>query len=340
MILILSTPGDGPANRVEQKLRQRGANVTRFNPAVFPAEAALSVAYSPKGKVRTDLRINDATIDFDHVTSIWLRRPGLPLPHDTIPAGPGRDLVAQESRAVLFDAWHTLQCGWLPGSPGAVRDAQRKLSQLMVAGEVGFELPPTLVTTSPDDLIAFYREHNGAIISKLADIAFHQTLGREFARYTEIVSKRDMGYVDSVRYCPMIYQAYVPKRFELRVTVVGQEVFAAEIHSQESHHTKHDWRRYDDGQTPYRPHHLPSDLRQLCLRLTERLGLCYGAIDLVLTPDGRYVFLEINPAGQYLWIEDVTRLPISDAVCDLLIAGPPAVQSPAGKTYAQIGGIP
>ena len=125
----------------------------------------------------------------------------------------------------------------------------------------------------------------------------------------------------AIRLCPVIFQAYVPKRVELRITVVGRQVFAAEIHSQHSNHTKHDWRRYDRYQTPYFPHSLPTHLQQLCVRLVERLGLCYGAIDTVLTPDGRYVFLEINPNGQYLWIEKMTGLPISDAICDLLIAG-------------------
>ena len=52
--------------------------------------------------------------------------------------------------------------------------------------------------------------------------------------------------------------------------------------------------------------------------LVRRLGLHYGTIDMVLTPDGRYVFLEINPNGQYLWIEKQSGLPITEAVCDLL----------------------
>ena len=70
-------------------------------------------------------------------------------------------------------------------------------------------------------------------------------------RYTEVVSKRDVGYAASIQYCPVILQAYVPKRLELRITVVGQQVFAAEIHSQQTHHTRHDWRRYDFGRTPH-----------------------------------------------------------------------------------------
>src|SRR5439155_11640005 len=88
-----------------------------------------------------------------------------------------------------------------------------------------------------------------------------------------------------------------------------------------TNHTKYDWRRYDLEQTPHLPHQLPDDVAQRCVALTERLGVRYGAVDLILTPDGRYVFLEINPNGQYLWIEELTGLPISDAIRDLLMQG-------------------
>ena len=69
------------------------------------------------------------------------------------------------------------------------------------------------------------------------------------------------------------------------------------------------------------PHDLPPEVQARCVRLVERLELCYGAIDMILTPDGRYVFLEINPSGQYLWIEKEAGLPISAAICDFLMAG-------------------
>jgi len=109
------------------------------------------------------------------------------------------------------------------------------------------------------------------------------------------VSPRDVAYAEAVSLCPVVLQAYVPKRLELRVTVVGQQAFAAEIHSQATHRTRVDWRRY-------------------------------GTIDLILTPDDRYVFLELNSAGEYGWIEDLTGLPISDAIAGFLlgdrIAGP------------------
>jgi glutathione synthase/RimK-type ligase-like ATP-grasp enzyme len=208
-----------------------------------------------------------------------------------------------------------------------------------MAGALGFELPPTLVTNSPEDFLEFYRQHHGNIISKLAESSFAESFGQDFWRFTEVVSKRDLGYAEAIRYCPLIFQAYVPKRLELRITVVGRVAFAVAIHSQESNRTRHDWRRYDEFRTNYSPHELPSDVAQRCLRLVENLGLCYGAIDMVLTPDGRYVFLEINPNGQYLWIENQTGMPISDAICDLLMSGSP-VRRQVQHTFESHAGDP
>jgi glutathione synthase/RimK-type ligase-like ATP-grasp enzyme len=79
---------------------------------------------------------------------------------------------------------------------------------------------------------------------------------------------------------------------------------------------------------------LPPDLEQRCVQLVDRLGLCFGAIDLALTPDGRYVFFEVNPNGQYLWIELATGLPISDAICDLLTSGASG-PAPAASTLRE-----
>lgn len=322
MILILAEENDVSATLVESRLRERGHQVVRFNASRFPAHAELSISYTPHGRSGAVLRDGDTVIDLEKISAVWFRAAPPSIPHDVILDEPSREALAEESRVALLDAWHAVGCRWLPGPIQAVRDGQLKLRQLSLAGEIGFELPPTLLTTNPDDLLAFYTAHDGHIISKLADLGFHKTLGREFARYTEVVTRRDIMYADAVRYCPMIYQAYVPKRLELRVTVVGAQVFAAEIRSQASNRTRHDWRRYDDGATTYAPHDLPDDIRHACLALTWRLGLCYGAIDLILTPDGRYVFLEINPAGQFGWIEQATGLPISNAICDVLAGGP------------------
>jgi hypothetical protein len=322
LILILTQPFDQHADSVIERLAARGVEFIRFNPADFPAQASLSLGYRPNGQMRSFLRSGETVIDLAELQSVWTRRPQPPVPHEQIKDPKTREFVALDSRTFVQDLWNALPCLWLPGHPAAIQRAQLKASQLRVAAEVGFELPPTLVTNNREEFLEFYNQHNGNIISKLIGPAFELTVGPTgFARYTEVVSKRDLGHATSIEYCPAILQAYVPKRLELRITVVGQRVFSAEIHSQQTHHTRYDWRRYDLSNTPHLPHALPLEIEERCVSLVKRLELCYGAIDMILTPDGRYVFVEINPSGQYLWIEQQTGLPISAAICDLLIAG-------------------
>lgn len=329
MIVILTAPSDPHADHVVQKLRDRGVVPVRFNPAQFPTEAQLSLAYTATGQVRSILRTGREIVDLSRVSAVWYRRPDPPAAHEEIADARLRGYVEGECRGFIHDVWHALRCLWVPAPPAVDQVAHLKAAQLEMAGRLGFELPPTLITTSPADFLAFHREHNGNVVSKLAGGAFFQSLSTTFTRYTEVVSRRDVGYVHTLRYCPAIFQAYVPKRIELRITVVGRRVFAAEIHSQASNRTRHDWRRYDMPETPHMPHELPPEVELRCLQLVERLGLSYGAIDMVVTPDGRYVFLEINPNGQYLWIEEETGLPISDAICDLLLSGSQMEQSAA-----------
>ena len=86
---------------------------------------------------------------------------------------------------------------------------------------------------------------------------------------------------------------------------------------QENRETEIDWRRrpFDVEKTPIE---LPSDLDAKLIALLRAFGLHYGAFDLIVTPDGRHVFLEVNPAGQYLWVEAQTKLPITAAIADEL----------------------
>jgi len=327
VIIILTRAGDSHADAVAKRLQERGVATIRFDPADFPAQAAATVAFTSTGPARALLRHAGTEVDLAAVDAIWFRRPAAPVAHPAIDDPLVRTYVEEESTTFVDDIWESLRCRIVPARRSVVRRAQLKATQLGIAADLGFELPPTLFTNDPDELLAFYREHNGDVVTKTVGQATIRTADEVFGRHTEVVSKRDIGYVRTLRYCPIIAQAYVPKRVELRVTVVGRRVFAAEIHSQASNHSRHDSRRYEDGRTPYAVHRLPDSLEARCVALVDRLGQSYGALDLILTPDGRYVFLEINPNGQFLWIEHETGLPIVDAICDLLcgdhIAVPP-----------------
>jgi glutathione synthase/RimK-type ligase-like ATP-grasp enzyme len=133
-------------------------------------------------------------------------------------------------------------------------------------------------------------------------------------RETRVLKLEEVALLDAVHYAPVIFQGYIPAVFDLRVTIVGGAVFAAEIHSQTTAY-KHDF-RMTMHEAEIRAHALPDLVAAKLLALMDALGLVYGALDLRLTPEGDYVFLEINPAGQWLFIEQRTGQPISDAIAD------------------------
>jgi len=319
MILIVTAPGDEPAREVEALLRRRGAHVMRFDAADFPSRARVSVSFRAN-KPRYTLRVDDQEVQFDQLSAVWYRKPGSPAAASAIVDPEVRAVIEQDCRDFLTSVWDSLGCFMLPGAPSVMKAAQLKASQMCRAKALGFEVPATLFTNDPQAFLDLYREQSGRLISKITGaLALRARFGTEFGRLTDMVSTRDVAYADAVAYCPIVLQAYVPKRLEVRVTVVGQHVFAAEIHSQATHRTRIDWRRYDLAATPHYAHTLPHDVAARCTRLVAESGLTFGAIDLILTPEGRYVFLELNPAGEYAWIEDLTGLPISEAIAEALL---------------------
>jgi len=318
VILIVAYDDDFTAAEGQRLLAERGHAVARIDCARFPAGSGVSLRWSADGQRHR--RLGD--IDLDRVRAVWHRRGTIRPPRKrSETADPARAIIDAESERLLMFLWNDLPVPFIPAPHAVIRARQDKLSQLALATEVGLAIPPTLVTTDPAEALAFLREHQGSCISKLIDPG---TLLRPdlagFTRFTEPVTHRDHLAMGMVAACPTLFQAYVPKDIELRVTVVGDRVFAAAIHSQAAAHAKHDWRKYDRTRVPYRPHQLPDEVAAACVAIAARLGLRYGAIDLIRRPDGEHVFLEINPAGEYQWIEATTGLPITEAICDLLVA--------------------
>jgi glutathione synthase/RimK-type ligase-like ATP-grasp enzyme len=318
VILIVAYDDDLAASDGERLLRARGAEVGRVDCARFPAGSGVTLSWSAEGKRRR--RLGD--IDLDRVRAVWHRRGTIRPPRTrSETADPARAIIDSESERVLMFLWSDLEVPFIPAPHAVIRARQDKLSQLALAAELGLAIPPTLVTTDPAEALEFLRVHQGECVTKLIDPG---TLQRPdlagLTRFTEPVTHRDHLAMGMVAACPTLLQAYVPKDIELRVTVVGDRVFAAAIHSQAAAHAKHDWRKYDRTRVPYRRHQLPAEVAAACVAITARLGLRYGAIDLIRRPDGVHVFLEINPAGEYQWVQGATGLPITEAICDLLVA--------------------
>jgi len=117
---------------------------------------------------------------------------------------------------------------------------------------------------------------------------------------------------------PIVLQAYIKKSFEVRYTVVGQDHHACKIESQSSSIANIDWRRYDIKNTPHSIIEPPNYIKDKVSKLLDIFGLYFGALDFIVTPNGDWYFLEINTMGQWLWIEDLTGLQISNSIIQWL----------------------
>ena len=145
--------------------------------------------------------------------------------------------------------------------------------------------------------------------------------GEAYAIYTTRVEAGDLADDAALAACPALYQEEIPKAYELRVTVVGERVLACRIDSAAVEAARVDWRAAGRDAVPHTAVELDEPLAARCRALTRRLGLRMAGLDLIVTPAGEAVFLELNAAGQWAWIEEATGLPIAAALADELLAG-------------------
>ena len=303
MILIITHKTDYTADFVVNKLNQRGIPYRRLN-----CEDLLSSKFN----VKFGADFGYSILDVDNYKSVWFRRTKLPeiegLSHEETA------YVLGEIDGFFKNLFSVLPAKWL-SPPAAVYEAENKLLQLKTAQRLGFNIPKTLVTNSKRELKEFYQANDRSIIVK--PISQTRVSHRENSAFifTSQVSQNLMERIEEFDLTPCIFQRNIPKEYEVRTTVVGEKVFAAAVYSQADDETKVDWRR---KRLEFTETSLPPEIQDLCARLLKELNLGFGAIDLIKTPGGEYVFLEINPNGQWVWIENQTGQKISDAIIEFL----------------------
>jgi glutathione synthase/RimK-type ligase-like ATP-grasp enzyme len=264
------------------------------------------------------LQYEGKILDVAAFESIWFRRPGTIKSKQFFEAWVAT-VIESEAEQALKGMLYSLPCLWV-NFPMRHDASSLKLFQLEVAKKLGLAIPETVVTSDPKVALAFYEKHDGGVIYKLVTEKSNFYLPRfEFPHGipTLPVRKADLAHFQQVRHAPHLFQQEIRKQSDIRVTVIGKKVFAFNIESQ-SGSGKLDWRT--DYKVPMKACSLPDEINQGCLNLLKRLGLNYGAIDFCLDQDGQYVFLEINSAGQYLWLEELTEVPLSYEMA-LLLSG-------------------
>ena len=163
----------------------------------------------------------------------------------------------------------------------------------------------------PSSIRDFFRDCDQMMVAKPVRSGFMVQAGVEHAAYTTKIEAQQLDSLDDAANSPTIFQELLRKQYDVRVTVVGRQIFSAAIDSQTDPQAAIDWRRTSNPLLPHKRLELPTSLQAQILRFMDALSLQYGALDFVLTPDNRFIFLEINPNGQWLWLDDMLGLGIA-----------------------------
>lgn len=313
-VLVVSTAVDESTTAVIGELRRLGAAVVRFDTERFPFQAELTASLS----TTRSLEWGDG-LPSPNIASVWYRRVRVAERPAEMNAGV-YDFCLRESRSTLLGML-LASGGRFMSPPAAVWAAENKIFQLETARRLGIPIPQTVVTNNPLAVREAFSRFDGKMVIKPARSGFVDFGTEQHAIFTNRFLEEHLERVEAARLCPAIYQEFVDKACDVRVTIVGRRTFVAEIDSQSDPEAAIDWRHTANPNLPHRPATLPAELEKRILALLDSLDLTFGAVDLVRAKDGSYKFLEINPNGQWLWLEDHLGFQISRAIAKWLAEG-------------------
>ena len=312
-VLIVTHTADDHVPLVEVELARLNAPFFRFNTDTYFAEFALA-KNAPNVRFFGDLRrcAGDefGAVLFRHIKSEPAAR------YDDLDV---RRLVVSEIEAALEGAILALQPNLWINHPFANKNTRNKLLQLRVAAGLGFEVPETIVTSNPTRIRRSFEQWGGQMVAKLVGGQLvGLSIDEQFVIHTTKLTPSDLEDDASLSATPAIYQRQIQKAYDLRVTVIGDRVFSCRIGSQARQESTVDWRAAGFRTLEHDLVDLPPKVRTLCHAIVKRYGLHMAGIDLVQRDDGSCVFLEINAAGQWRWIEEKTGAPIASEIAQQL----------------------
>ena len=325
-VLVVSRADDAHLPPVIEAIRRRNKGVVVLELTSIPRGIPVTVGHDELGSWGARMALpRGGHLRNADIAGVWWRRPGpCGAPETTPPED--RAFVATQVAEAMTGFWSTLTATWV-NDPWNDQRASHKPPQLQIAARIGLEVPRTLIPTRGSeirDFLSRFAAHR-IVIKLLAADAEHGSPTRFVTAVQE--DRLPEGPVS-----PVILQVYVPG-IDVRVTVVGNQVFAASIDARKTS-SPEDFRPvYSKCRVAV--HTLADREKRMILEMTRTLGLAYAAFDFRRTDDGRLVFLEVNPAGQWLFVERRTRQPIADALGALLCTASDRVGSEGGRPFAR-----
>lgn len=317
MFLIASNSQDWTTFRsVKEELEHHGKDVVLYNcDQVANGEVVMSHKLSAQGKV--SIRYADCTFHPEEVEAAWHRRAELFDQDDK--TDQLKNTYLNKQRKETQDAlWYSIPADrWLNAPLNMQSSHNNKSLQMELATSLGMAVPRTIVSNSWGEIFSFLGSEE--IVLKMPFGMFYEQQKNRFLA-TTIVKMSDREKLAKTMPFPGIWQEYIPKKREWRVTVVGEKSFSAAIYTNTE--SRDDWRKHQFNAklVQFKAEKIPPSISDACVALLRKLGLGYGAFDFIEKPDGTFVFLEVNTNGQYQWLVEELKLPIPQAIAQQLMA--------------------
>jgi hypothetical protein len=319
VLIITHSQDNASVDAVITCIRAVGAEAIRFDSDRYPMEYMISTLYRDN-HWNVFLDTGHAVHDLEKLTAVWFRR--------SYHLGKGLDTMLEkefitpamgELQRSFFGMLESLPCFKMERY-STYRRLDSKEEQLRRAVKHGLRVPPTCISNDPGFVKNFVEQLEEPVITKMQTSFAIRRGQEEHVVFTNEVNEQHLQDLDDLRYCPMTFQQKLEKQLELRVTIVGREIFAFSIDSQKNAQAQIDWRK--EGRTllnDWKPYELPQMVQAKLLAFMDDYQLNYGAIDMILTPGNELYFLEINAAGEYFWLDELCNNAISQQIAALLL---------------------
>lgn len=315
-VLIISNKSDITSDFIVKQLKEKEIDFFRFNTDELTKTISCTLDLCKNSFILYDANKNEK-INLNEITAVYFRRPELPIiESDDLNRGE-INLIQNEILYTLEGIYTLLRKAYWISPIYSIREAENKIFQLEVAKELNLKIPNSIISNQYEDVNEFYSNCDENCIIKPIKSGLIEEENESKVIYTNLLDKIPSSR-EQINSCPNFLQSHIIKKGDIRVTMVGEKAFATMIHSQENTKTKVDWRINQDF-LKYTRIELPSDIHIKCVQLLRYLKLRFGAIDFVLDKNEEFIFLEINPNGQWAWIEKLTGYQISHEITNLLV---------------------
>ncbi len=315
-VLILTYEDDSHADSVRNHLNKKGIeNLTVITEKLL---TDYKINFHSKDLIYT-LEDKTRIVELDSSWNIWNRRVMIPERNKGM-SKDLQDLIIDECEKT-WDGLLMAHKGKVVNRPQNHFYANNKLDQLKFAlgNGTGVFVPDTLVTNDPEKLKKFYERYNGNICFKLQKGAIIRTPMGNKVIYTNKVTDEHIKNADLISSNPSLFQEYIDKEFEMRIISTDKTSTGIAIYSQNSEISKIDYRRYDFENVAHKKTNIPDTVKKFCSNMLKHYGLHFGAFDFIHSKDGKYFFLELNPNGQWLWLEEQSGYNLTKEIADNLI---------------------